>query len=402
VAPAAAKPASGGAPATDVTFSHIWATAPGAAAKHPAEQLVDAFNAKGGPVKVTNRVDSGDYNEVLQKAQAELAAGKPPAMVATPWAFIVAADASLGITSLEDIGAPDLQQVLGNLKPETLNLVRLNGKTKGIAFALSCPIIYYNNDVFKAAGVDPKVMFKDWPSFAEMAPKLKAKTNAPITGVGTNPDWPAQSLIQSNGGRVLNDNSEPVMDSAEAVGALKVFADLQKAGLYQAATTQETDAAFRAGTLATFVTSVAGLGGLRSGTQGKFELGTSTFPVFPGKQRLMSAGGSFIGTYARDKGQQTGAWEFLKFVTSKEGTEIWMKTGYLNSTKHEVPLLPGQDVAYTQFGEGLTRESTWPGKRGVEIQKTWSTYVARIWANDLTAEEGTKRAKADILPLLKA
>jgi multiple sugar transport system substrate-binding protein len=67
-----------------------------------------------------------------------------------------------------------------------------------------------------------------------------------------------------------------------------------------------------------------------------------------------------------------------------------------------VPLLPGQDAAYAQYAEGLTRETTWPGKRGVEIQKTWSTYVARIWANDLTAEDGTKRAKADILPLLKA
>src|SRR5829696_1789274 len=65
----AAKPAASGGAATEVTFSHIWATPPGAANKHPAEQLVDAFNARGG-VKVTNRVDSGDYNEILQKAQA--------------------------------------------------------------------------------------------------------------------------------------------------------------------------------------------------------------------------------------------------------------------------------------------------------------------------------------------
>jgi multiple sugar transport system substrate-binding protein len=400
-AAAPAKPAATSGKVVEVTFSHIWATPPGAASKHPAEQLVDAFNAKGTNVKVVNRVDSTDYYEILQKAQAELAAGKPPAMVATPWSNILFADAALGIISLEDIGAPDLQQVLGNLKPETLNLVRLNGKTKGLAFALSCPVLYYNNDIFKKAGVDPKAMFKDWPAVMELGPKIKDVTKAPIMGVGNNADWEAQSLIQSNGGRVLDDDNKPVMDSSEAVAALKVIADMAKAGLWQNvpnAKTQDNNAAFVGGTMATYMASIASLGGLRGNA--KFDLAVSPFPVFPGKPRRMSAGGSFIGTYARDKEQQAGAWEFLKFVSSKEGTDIWMKTGYLNSTKHEEPVLPGQDAAYTQFAEGLTRETPWPGKRGAEIQKVWGDYVTRIWSNDISAEEGTRRAKADIIPML--
>jgi hypothetical protein len=79
--------------------------------------------------------------------------------------------------------------------------------------------------------------------------------------------------------------------------------------------------------------------------------------------------------------------------------EIWLKTGYLNSTKYEHPVLPGQESAYIQLREGLTRESPWPGSRAAEIQKVWGTYVQRIWAGDISAEEGCKQAKQQAEPL---
>jgi multiple sugar transport system substrate-binding protein len=132
----------------------------------------------------------------------------------------------------------------------------------------------------------------------------------------------------------------------------------------------------------------------------KFGLKTSPFPTFGEKPRKMSRGGSFIGVYARDKDQQKAAWEFLKFAISQEGYSIWMKTGYLNISNYDLPILPGQEAAYTQLDEGLTAESAWPGPRGGEIQATWGNYVARIWASDIGAEEGCKDAVKDIKPLL--
>lgn len=386
----------------DITFSHVWATAPGTTPdkRHPVELVIEAFNAKNTGVKVTSRVDSTDYYEVLQKAQAELAAGKPPALVATPWSNIIFADCALGITSLETLGGSEVGSVLANLKTPAINLARLNGSTKGLPFALSCPVVYYNNDTFKAAGVNPAEAFKDWATFAQVAPQLKAKTGNPVLSVGTNPDWPAQSLIQSNGGRVLDDNNQPAFDRPEAVEALNTIASLGKVGLWLKATTQEAAAAFTGGSLACYVGSIASLGSLRNSVM--FDLGVAPFPRFGQTPRLMSSGGSFIGCYARDKDQQRGAWEFFKFVASQEGMTIWLKTGYLNATTFTVPQLPGQDAAYTQLNEGLTRETAWPGKRGAEVQKVWGTYVSRIWSNDIAADVGTRQAKADIMPLLSA
>ena len=396
-----AREASAADKPVEIVFMHVWGTPPGekaAAIQHPVMLLIDAFNAKNTGVTVRGDTPSGDYFTTLSKAQAQIAAGKPPALVSTPWSNINYAVQGLQVLSLEKLAGNELPQVLANYKPEVLPLVTLNRQTVGLPLAFSCPVMYYNNDIMKQAGVDPAQLFKDWPSFKALGPKLRAVTGNPILGLGNNADWEAQSIIQCNGGRVLDDNAKPVWDSPEAIAAMQTIAELNKAGLYLQSTPTESNAAFIGGSLAIWMGSIASLGGLSK--QVKFNLGTAPFPVFPGKPRRMSSGGSFLGCYARDKDQQRGAWEFLKFVASKEGTDIWMKTGYLNPTKYEVPLLPGQEAAYTQLKDGLTRESPWPGSRGAEIQKIWGTYVSRIWAGDISAEEGCKQAKLQVTPLL--
>jgi len=384
----------------EILVLHVWGTPPGQAAAstmHPIAQLIEAFNAKNPGIVVRGETPSTDYFATLQKAQAQIAAGRAPALVTTPWSNINFAVQGLQVAPLEKIGGNEARAVLANYKDEVLPLVTMNKQTVGLPLAFSCPVMYYNNDIMKKAGVDPAELFKDWDSFKRLGPKVKAVTGNPILGLGNNADWEAQSIIQCNGGRVLDDNLRPAWDSPQAVAAMQTIAEVNKAGLYLQSTTQESNAAFISGSLAIWMASIASLGGLAK--QVKFDLQTSPFPVFAGKPRKMSSGGSFLGCYARDKEQQHAAWEFLKFVGSKEGMGIWLKTGYLNSTKFDFPVLPGQESAYIQLREGLTRESPWPGSRAAEIQKVWGTYVQRIWAGDISAEEGCKQAKQQAAPL---
>ena len=382
----------------EVVFSHIWGTPPGEAAaanKHPVEQVIEAFNAQSQTTRVVSRTDSTSYYEVLQKAQAELAAGDPPALVITPWANIHFANEGLGITNLEDIAGDEVAAVLGNLREDVLPLVQIEGKTKGLPYAFSCPVFYYNADIFTQAGVDPATALATWDSFLAEMPKVQeALGGNPVVSFATNKDWPAQSIIQSNGGRVLNDENEPVMNGPEAVAAMDTIAGIDRAGLYDRSTTAEMRPSFVAGSTAVFVGSIASLGGLRRDVT--FSLATAPFPTFGDKPRRMSSGGSFIGVYARDEGQQQAAWEFLKYAVSEPGYEIWMQTGYLNASIYDIPVLPGQEAAYTQLAEGLTRETAWPGARAAELQAIWGGYVDRIWANDISAEEGCNAAVEEI------
>lgn len=406
---AGAAPRSGGMPAVirsadkpvEIIVSHIWATPPGTKAGEESamQKVIDAFNATNTGVKATSRVDAGDYATVLQKAQAEIAAGKPPAIVSTPWSNLYFATQGLGLVSLEKIAGNELDQVLKeSIKPTVINLVQVNGETVGMPWGLSTPIVYYNADMFKKAGVDPATAFKDWPGFAEGAKTLLSKNpGVPVIAFTTNKDWPAQGLAQSNGGHILDANGKPVMDSAETVAAMQMVQDLDKAKLYDHSTGTESWASYLGGSLACSVSSSGGTSALKNVT---FTAGTVPFPVFPGKPRKNTSGGSFLGVYARDKDQQQAAWEFLKFAVSKDGYSIWNQQGYLNISTYDLPILPGQEAAYTQLKEGITPETAWPGPRGAEIQTTWGNYVSRIWASDIGAEEGCKDAVKDIKPLL--
>ena len=385
----------------EITFYHIWGTPPGEeakATKHPADQVVDAFNASQTAVKV-NAQTPGDYAAVAQKVQAELAAGNPPALAMIPWASINYATEGLGIVDLEEIGGADVQAILGNIRPDVLPLAQIDGKTKGLPYALSTPITYYNADVLKKAGIDPEVMLKDWTNFAAAAPKVQdALGGNPVIGLTFNKDWPAQGIIQSNGGRVLDDNSQPAMNSAEAEAAMQMVADLDKAGLYDRGTSKELRPNWIAGSTAVYISSSGGVGATKA--DAKFTWSTAPVPAFAGKKRQMSTGGSFIGCFAKGDDQRKAAWEFLKFANSEEGTKIWAATGYLNSTKWDLPVLPGQEAAYTQLTEGLTRETPWPGARGAEMQTAWAGYVERMWANDLDVKDGCEQAVSDLKSIM--
>ena len=387
---------------TEITFYHIWGTPPGGEekeTKHPSQQVIDAFNAKNTGVTVNGQTPSGDYYEVLQKAQADMAAGNPPALVITPWASINYANEGLGVISLEEIGGDETAGVLANIKETVLPLVQLEDKTVGLPYAFSCPIVYYNNDVLKQAGVDPAVMLKDWASFKDEGAKVQSALNGnPILGISYNKDWPAQSLIQSNGGFILDESGTPVMNSPEAIAAMQAIADLDQAGLYDRGTSKELRPSFVGGATAAYIGSVASLGGMRRDVA--FDLQTAPFPVFAGMPRKMSSGGSFIGCYAQKDEQRKAAWEFLKFAISEEGYKIWMQTGYLNASTYEIEHLEGQEAAYTQLDEGLTRETPWPGARGGELQATWGTYVERIWASDISAEDGCNQAADELKSMI--
>jgi multiple sugar transport system substrate-binding protein len=384
----------------EVTFHHIWGTPQGEQAPeqpHASVQLIDAFNAKNLGVKVISRTDTGDYFQNLQTTQAELAAGDPPALVSVPWAFVNWASEGLGMVDLDDVAGDQLAPVLANLGEQVVPLVQIDGKTKGMPFAFSTPVIYYNREALDSAGVDPAVLFSDWTTFIESAQPLKdAVGGGPVLGLLGN--WAAQGIIQSNGGRVMQDSGEFGVTLPETVEAMSIIQGIDGAGLLAHGTPTENNQSFLGGSLPTWHGSIASLSNVTSSVN--FEFGVSTFPRFGDKKRWMSCGGSFIGMFAKDEEQQQAAFEFEKFAMSEEGYRIWAQVGYLNATKYDIPVLPGQEAAYEQLNEGINAETPWPGPRGGEIADTWNTYVNRIWMSDIAPQEGCEAALEEMQALL--
>ncbi len=382
---------------TELVIYHIWGTPPGgtpAEKPHPMTQVIEAFNAQS-ETTVVNPLTPGNYQETLQKAQADIAAGNPPDLVTIPWANLHYAIDGLNVTPLTEIAGDAFDSLIASMSESAWPLVTREDVVYGFPWGLSTPILYYNADAFDAAGLDPAEVLATWESFLEAGPALQeAVGGGAALALSFNKDWPAQTIIQSNGGRVMNEDGTFGFTTPEAQQAIQTIADFDSAGLYDRGTSAELRPNFVAGSTAVFQGSVAALGGLNNDTP--FTLGTSTWPKFGDKPVIASTGGSFLGSFTTDPEKYPAIIEFLEFCASEEGYTLWNQTGYVNISNIELDRLPGQEPAYEQFDNGLELETNWPSSRGLEAQNTWDIYVQRMWSNDISVEEGVNDALAEI------
>ncbi len=90
------------------------------------------------------------------RIQADLAAGLPVDLVQTVFSDLAFSVENFGAKALEDlIPADELKAHFEGMSPNGLKLGVLNGKTYGLAYTFSTPVLFYNADLFRAAGLDP-------------------------------------------------------------------------------------------------------------------------------------------------------------------------------------------------------------------------------------------------------
>ena len=109
-----------------------------------------------------------------------------------------------------------------------------NGKQIGLPYSVSVPVLYYNPDIFKAAGLDPANPPKTWAEVTAAAKQIKDKTgNVGFFMQEYADNWAQQAIIESNGGHMLKKVDGKIkagFDSPEAAQAYQVLADMVKAG----------------------------------------------------------------------------------------------------------------------------------------------------------------------------
>ncbi|MGZ9720534.1 extracellular solute-binding protein [Rhizobium miluonense] len=374
-------------------------------ADKPFQKVVDAFNAKNLGVTVTNRFD-GDYEAVTAKAVASIAAGRPPAMMVTGWKFGYFAKRTLGARDLREINAAKAEAILANFRSSVLPLVTVDGAVIGLPWAMSTPITYINSEIWKAAGLDPNLPeTPDTKWLYESARKLDAALKgkhptyrSPISL--SNNEWTSQSFIQNAGGFIINPDGKLSLNSPEAIAGMSEYCAPAHEGLWLPVSDKEQVAAFQSGALAICTTS--------STLAITFPFGaakaiTTKFPGLPGHPRKMNSGGNFLAVYTRNKEQAEASLVFLEFCASKEGQALWSQTGYLNTSQHDIPLINEfMKPAAAQLADGLTAETIWPGKRGLEGQAVWRKWVSRMLLKETTVADGIKGAHGELAGLISA
>ncbi|MEV7773362.1 ABC transporter substrate-binding protein [Kitasatospora sp. NPDC086791] len=327
--------------------------------------LVDQFNAAHqGKIAVKPQFQ-GKYDELVTKYKAAVQQKGTPALVQVydiGTRFMIDSKQTVPAQAFADKDG----YALGDLDANIRNYYSVGGKLQSMPFNSSMPLLYLNTDAFKEAGLDPAQAPKDLNELGELAKKLTKKDADGKTvryGFGAAIyGWFVEQLLAESGAMYCdNDNGrgnkagKVVFDSAQGAQIVQWWADLVKGG-YAANTGRTTDdaqAAFKAGTVAMHLESTGVLRGYTEAA--KFGVGTAAFP----KVTAADQGGPVIGGASlwisgpgHSDAEKRAAWEFEKFVTAPEQQAVWHTgTGYfpVNTKSLDDPKDKEWVAKYPQF-----------------------------------------------------
>ena len=304
------------------------------------KELVKDFNAKHPNIVVTEKYNPDMYKGLTQNLQAAMASGKNPDVVQMGYSFLNYAAENLKYTDLNDLAkldSKDKDYLKENFLPNILQLAQTeNGKQIGLPYSVSVPVLFYNPDIFKAAGLDPANPPKNWAQVVAASKQIKDKTgNMGFFMQEYADNWAQQAIIESNGGHMLtkvNGKTQAGFDTPEAAQAYQLMADMVKAGNGLHATNEEGFQAYISGKVGMVCTTIGKRANFEKSA--KFKVMVAPFPEFTGKRRQIPAGGNFLMCFSKDTAKQKAAWEFIKYLESAPALTKWSTgTGYLPPRK---------------------------------------------------------------------
>ena len=297
------------------------------------QQLIDEFQAKYPNIKIDARnVPSPD---MLKTIVAESAAGDPPDVAQIVLNNLDYVANNLPVQAINKIvPRAEYEDFTKHILPQALKLGVYGDSLYGSPYTFSTPTLFYNADIFKAAGLDPENPPATWDEVLKDALQIKQKTGKEgvvINGLPDTFDWLVQSLINSNGGTTMSaDHKKATFNEAPAVEAVTMWQNLVKQGAHPKLSAADAVPLMVNGNLAMMVNTTALLPSLVNGAQGKWDLRTAAEPSFGTKQVHPVNSGSALFMFSKDPLKQRAAWEFLKFVSSQRGYTIITGTiGYL-------------------------------------------------------------------------
>jgi len=218
--------------ATDLTM--YYPVAVGGSLTKIVDGMVDKFEAQNPDINV-NAIYAGNYNDARVKALAALQSGSP-AQLSVMFSIDLHELRNLeAIVAFDDVvSTNEEREWLNSFYPALMENGKADGKTWGVPFQRSTIVMYYNKDMFRAAGLDPEMPPTSWEEFISMGKKLTTKDDSgtvqqwgamiPSTGY---PYWMFGALTKQNSEVLMNqEGTETYFDKPGVVEALEYWQDL--------------------------------------------------------------------------------------------------------------------------------------------------------------------------------
>jgi multiple sugar transport system substrate-binding protein len=191
------------------------------------ESITKKFSDANPGIKVA--MDIMPWDSLMQKLLTTLSAGEGPDVIAVHFQFLPQYAASGQILDLSDHVKPGSGLDPANWSKGLQSILQYDGKYYAVPINFATLMLYYNKDLFKAAGLDPAKPPTTWAEWMDAAKKLSSNASgAQQYGLAigeheTIPNWPI--FLWGNGADVVA-AGKPGLSDAKSVEALKVWSDL--------------------------------------------------------------------------------------------------------------------------------------------------------------------------------
>lgn len=322
--------------AVDLEF--YFPVAVGGAAADTIQSLTEQYVAQNPDVSI-DAIYTGSYADTTTKAITAVRGGNAPQLIISlstdMFTFI---DEDMIVAWDDYVTEEEQKSWIGGFYPAFMANSQTEGKTWGIPFQRSTPVLYWNKEAFAAAGLDPQKGPANWAEMVEMGKALTKKDAAGnVTQYGVHipssgfPSWLWSGVVAGNGG-LLADNTGKVVNfnSDAAIGALEALVALSKTDGVMAPGILEwggTPKAFFEGQAAMIWTTTGNLTNVRANAP--FDFGVGFLPGLKQNGAPTGGGNFYLLKGSTDEELQAAA-DFVKWATAPEQAAKWtIATGYV-------------------------------------------------------------------------
>ena len=383
------------------------------------KKIVDAFNASQSDYVVIE-TNKGNYDETVNAGVAAYRAKKQPHILQSFEVGTLTMMLSGAIYPVYKLMEDQGYKVDWStyLQPVLSYYVDENGNLLSMPFNSSTPVMYYNVDLFKKAGIDlpSKTEPLTWDQMGDITAKLVA------SGVkkGMVTSW--QSWVQVENYSAIHDlafaskadgyeglDCELLINNPQVVNHLTRLKTWMADGRfsYEGQKYQGPQAAFVGQDAAILMESISGIGNVKKNA--KFAWDLAPLPVeasMKAPQNSIIGGASLWVMKGHSKADYKGVAAFMDFLAQTDMQELWhMETGYfpITITAYDALKAKGyfKENPYQEVGiKQMTRRNPTKNSRGlrlgyfVQIRNIINEEMELLWNGNKSPQEAMDAAVA--------
>jgi len=338
---------------TEITFWHSMDSA-----LETVDALVARFNASQDEVRVDARF-VGAYAEGQTRLLGAFGSPDEPVLFQAEIGFFPRLVAEGATQDLRDLERQLPAELVEDFVPGLWAYGDIDGGRHGLPWGSSTPVMYWNVDALRRAGLEPPTT---WEEFEATVDALTSRQSQGVVFVGDS--WLFEMMVLSLGGRLVDDDGVPTLDTPEALQALTLLDELEARGSLAFFGASESTPAIlgfvRTRSLMAFA-SIANWPDIRRFSVA-FDVTAGPVPMAPGGVIPLGGAQLVVMKNASDE-EREAAFTFWRWLMEPEQVTEWVEGSYYIPVRRAaVPLLenfyaedPGRAAALEQYDMAIPR-----------------------------------------------